>query len=470
MRKLISTFCFAVLAFNFADGAAFLNDYVDSTNGASIAAGFVPDSSRVIVGEPLFLTFVASNRTDKPFEFCRVNTEIFSFTATNAAGIPVKQSFFHAMDGNGFDSKVTVEPHKVFAARLFLNSWFEFNEPGDYTVTCRCKFGRCFTRTNSFESFDQPIITVFKMTVLPSDSKHVTEIINHWAKAVETNGPLDEAAQALAEFNDPRIIPPLATLVNKNANNYVAVNALARFTNDAAADALAVVLKNGEDYEAGVAKAAIVKSKQADRIVNLFLPEFKNADAQIRIRNARAASWTGSEFAFAPLCALLNDETNIVRYGAAEAIGRLGGAYSFVVLTNCLTNSDFGLRIAAIKGLLALGKPLQAQWVVPIICAARNNDDANFRHYFDAIDVSHLYGGHQAALILVRCLDFDNPSVKDWYNSYLLQYIGAHWEPSYYHYYRWRHDPNRDGTDDELATNRQILSELKTWLEKQSQK
>ncbi len=37
------------------------------------------------------------------------------------------------------------------------------------------------------------------------------------------------------------------------------------------------------------------------------------------------------------------------------------------------------------------------------------------------------------------------------------------------HYYQWHHDPNRDGTDEELADNRRILSELKAWLDQQGQ-
>jgi hypothetical protein len=463
-RIILVLFCLTLIrTVGWAEDASFLQNY--TTNNVSLVAGFVPDASRVIVGEPLFLTFVVSNRAEMPFQFCRVNTEIFSFTATNTSGKSARNPFLHMMDGNGFVSSVKVDSGKPFVCRLFLNGWCEFDEPGDYTVTCRCKLGGCFTQTNSFGALEQPIVTVFKLTVLPSNPKRIAEIINEWATVIETNGPLGEAAQALAEFNDPRIIPPLAALVEKDANNYVAVNALARFTNAAAADALAVVLKSGEDYEAGVARTAITKSHQADRIARSFLPGLTSAEANVRIQNARAMGWAGSEVGFAPLCALLKDETNTVRYAAAEAIGRLGDVRSFAVLTNLLNDSDFHLRLAAVKGLIALNRPFQANWLTPIIHAGRNNE-ANFRTYNDAIVLMSISGGDQAAAGLVSCLDFDNPSVKDWYNFYLLQYIGANWEPKYYHYYKWHHDPNRDGTEEELAENRQILSELKAWLEK----
>ncbi len=463
MRTYLCSFLVSIATLASAEDGAFLRSY--TTNQISIIAGFVPDASRIIVGEPLFLTFVASNRAEMPFQFCRVNTEIFTITATNASGISARH-LFHGLDGNGFVSTVTVNSGKAFTTRLFLNAWCEFDEPGDYMVTCRCKFGRCFTQTNSFDPFDQAIVTVFKLTILPVDPKRVTEIINTWGNVVKTNGSLGEAAQALAEFNDPRIIPPLTALVAKDANNYIAVNALARFTNDVAADALAVVLKSGEDYEAGIARDAIRKSHQADRIACLFLSGLTNAEANVRIQNARALGWTGSELSFTPLCALLQDETNTMRYTAAESIGRLGDARSFVVLTNLLKDSDYHLRLAAVRGLVALNHPFQVDWLTPVIRAAHNNE-ANFRTYDEAIVLLAISGGEQAASGLVSCLDFDNPSVKDWYNFYLLQYIENYDGLKYY--YKWHHDANRDGTEEELAENRQILSELKAWLEKHKQ-
>jgi len=459
MKTYFCSLMLSVATLCFADDAVLLQNY--TTNKVSLVAGFVPDASRVIVGEPLFLTFVVSNRAEIPFQFCRVNTEIFFFTATNTSGKSARNPFLHMMDGNGFVSSIKVDSGKPFTCRLFLNGWCEFDEPGDYTVTCRCKFGRCFTQTNSFDSLVQPIVTVFKLTVLPSNPKRIAGIIHEWGQVVETNGSLNEAAQALAEFNDSRIISPLAALVEKDANNYFAINALARFTNDAAVDALAVVLKSGEDYEAGVAKTAITKANQTGRVARSFLPELTNADANIRIQNARALGWTGSELAFDPLCALLQDETNTVRYVAAEAIGRLGDACSFAVLTNCLSDSDFALRVAAVNGLRALGLSVKPAWVKPMILSGSEN----VRTYYEAIDLLRMYGGDQAAPALASCLHFDDPSVRHPYNMRLMDAI--EFSPNGPKYsYKWTCDQNRDGTEAELAENRQILSELKVWLEK----
>lgn len=460
MKRSLLGFLLSIAAASLAEGATFLQDYTNSTDGISLTAGFMPDATRIMVGEPLFLTFVVSNRADRPFQFSHVRNEIFTVTATHATGLPVKSRYF-GLDGNGFMTLETVPPGKAYTCRIFLNERCVFDQPGDYTVTCRCDFGLFSNRTNPPV---KPVVTVFPLKVLPADPQHVADIIGLWAHLIETNGALQEAALALAEINDPRTIPPLAALVAKNSGNYVAVNALARFTNDAAADALTVVLRQGEDYVAGVAGTALRKSHQNDRAARALLSALTNAEPNLRIEGARAVSWTGSELAFAPLCSLLQDASHSVRYAAAEAIGRLGHADSLGVLTHCLSNSDFALRIAAVKGLRALGQPLQAQWLKPIILSGGEN----VRTYYEAIDLLRLYGGDQAAPGLASCVNFDDPSVRHPHNMRMM--LAIEFSPNGpKHYYQWHHDPNRDGTDQELADNRQILSDLKAWLDQQKQ-
>jgi hypothetical protein len=367
--------------------------------------------------------------------------------------------------GDGGGTSITVMHNKAYNERVLVNNWCGFDQPGEYTVTCRYVFPN-YPVGNEFLS--PPVVTIFKLTVLPTDPKRVTEIIEAWGRVVETNGSLHEAAQALAEIKDQRTIPYLAVLVMRGPDiNYIAADALARFTNNlAAADALTSALKNGDEfniYVPQIASTALRNFHRTDRAAHTLLPGLTNSDENIRIQTARAVSWTGAKLAFDPLCSLLHDESNSVRYVAAQAIGRLGDARSFAVLTNLLMDSDYFLRLAAVKGLVALDRPFQADWLTPIIRAAHNNE-ANFRAYHEAIVQMTLSRSDQVASGLVSCLDFDNPSVKDWYNFYLLQYIEDHDGLKYY--YKWHHDANRDGTEEELSENRQILSELKAWLEK----
>ncbi len=449
-----------IITLSLAEGATFLCDYANPTNGVSLTAGFTPDASRIIVGEPLFLTFMASNRGKQPFQFFHVRNEIFAITATDVDGKSVR-GHYYGLDGNGPVSRENVPPGKNYTCRIFLNERCVFDQPGDYTVTCRCDFESFLNRSNSL---GKPIITTFTLTVLPADPKRMTEIIETWGRVVETNGAPQEAAMALAAINDPRIIPPLAALVAKSPDNDIAVDALARYTNSEAADALTVVLKHGEDFVAGIAGTALRKSQQNDRAARTLLPGLTNPDADVRIQTARAMGWTGSELVFAPLCSLLQDKSNSVRYAAAQAVGRLGDTRSFGVLTNCLGSSDFALRIAAVNGLRALGRPVDPAWVKPMILSGGEN----IRTYYDAIDLLRMYGGDQAAPGLASCLHFDDPSVRHSYNFRLM--LALEYSPNGpKYYYKWHHDPNRDGTEEELADNRRILSELKAWFDKQKQ-
>lgn len=459
MKEHLCGWLLFVAALNLAaEDHGYLRDYANTTNGVSLTAGFIPDASRIVLGEPLFLTFVLSNRAAQPFQFSQVRTEIFTITATNAAGAPARDLHNHMMDGNGFGREVVVPPGQVHTQRLF-NDWCGFDAPGEYNVTCSC-----FGWFQNQSKLGRPIVTTFKLTVLPADPKRLTEIIDAWAQAVQTNGPLYEVAQALTSIHDPRTIPSLALLVTKDSQvNYLAVRALARFTNElAAADALTLALKTGEDYVAQIAGKALRDFHQADRAALSLLPALTHPDAHVRIQTARAVSWTGSEHAFAPLCTLLDDTTNTVRYAAAEAIGRLGDARSFAVLTNCLSHADFALRLAAVRGLLALGRPLQPAWVTPMILGGGEN----VRTFYDAIDLLRLRGGDKAAPGLASCLRFDDPSVRHGYNFRLI--LALEFSPNGpKHYYQWHHDPNRDGTEQELADNRKILTEIKSWLDKQ---
>ena len=453
VKTCLSGFLLVMSALGLAEAATYLNDY--ETNQVALTAGFIPDTTRIIVGEPFFLTFVLSNRAAQPFQFQHVRTEIFHITATNAAGAPARNLQYHMMDGNGFSSSVNVLPGKTHSQRIF-NDWCAFDQPGDYTVTCRCQFWHF---TNRAYALDQPIVTRFNLTVLPSESNRLAEVIAAWGSSMETNGSREESVQALAAIPDPRTIPYLAAAVAKSPD-YIAVHALARFTNEAAADALTVALQTGEDYVAQNAGNALCRMGQSDRAARRLLPDLTNADAAVRRQTARALSWTGSELAFAPLCARLESDTNFVRYAAAEAVGQLGDPRSFAVLTNCLSDSDFALRLAAVKGLRALGKPMRAAWLTPIILAGGEN----IRTFYDAIDLLRIFGGDQAAPGLASCLHFDDPSVRHGYNMRLV--LALEFSPNGpKYYYKWHHDPNRDGTSQELADNRQILLELKAWHE-----
>lgn len=422
-----------------------------------LTAGFIPDSKEVILGEPLFVTFVISNREDRAFHFSHVRNEIFSITASNAIGLPVKNIFL-GFEGNGFASKVTLPPSKDHRMRLFLNERCQFAQPGDYRVTCRCHFSHDLSYSNAI---NQAITTTFTLRINPANPGRISELIETWGQSVLTNGPPEEAVKALSEFNDARTIPYLAVLVtNRSHVSYLAVTALSRYTTEPKAfEALTLALKTCEDYVAETAGKALRTAHQADQAALEFLPGLTHREARLRIQTAKSISWTGSELALNPLCGLLSDSSNAVRYAAAQAIGQLGVTNSYTILTNCLSDADFTLRIAAVRGLIASGRQVEPEWVKPMILGGGEN----IRTYYDAIDLLRIYGDNQAAPGLASCIHFDDPSVRHSHNFRVI--LALEFSPNGpKHYYKWHHDPNRDGTEQELADNRKILAELKEWL------
>ena len=196
MKRCLAGLLFWLATVALSEGAVLLGEY--STNGISISAGFIPDSTEIILREPMFVTFVISNRAAQPFHFSHVRNEIFTINATNAAGEPVKSAYW-GMDGNGFVSEVTVPSGQTYAMRIFLNERCRFEQPGEYAVNCRCNFWHHPPGSNYLS---RPIVTVFTVSVRANYAARVTELIAAWGHSLLTNGSPLEAGQALAEFND----------------------------------------------------------------------------------------------------------------------------------------------------------------------------------------------------------------------------------------------------------------------------
>jgi len=122
-----------------------------------------------------------------------------------------------------------------------------------------------------------------------------------------------------------------------------------------------------------------------------------------------------------------------------------------------------GMRVAVVKGLLGLGDPLDVNWLTPVI---RASADLGGESFHDAIRLIRLHGGKDAARALVSCLEFDDPALRNHYNSYLIS--GIEFSPGGPKYSRQYHGPpNVELTPQEIKENRKILEELRTWLQEQ---
>lgn len=165
--------------------------------------------------------------------------------------------------------------------------------------------------------------------------------------------------------------------------------------------------------------------------------------------------------AYDALAAALQDHDPKVRHAAAEALGSLSDPAAVEILKTHATGMDMAMRVAAVKGLVALKAPFDPEWLTVVIRGAANVNDQNFH---EAIRLIRLYAPNDAKRALAACVKFDDPSPRTSYNMFLLLAIDA--GPQGY-YSRFYSDPNTDGTPEQIENNRKVLAGLKQWLEKQ---
>ncbi len=465
--------------------------------GIAIEAGFVPDESQIILGQPLFITFTVINRTDKPFTFFvggdnrgSVRPNSFHITAVDAQGQAVTDPYSYRHFGGHWRS-IALKTAQCYTERLYLGYWCAFEKPGVYAVTCKRileNHGRGPTRSAV------PIVTHFKLRIAPFDPGSMRKIIEglgnkllheHKQPAFEPKPDVDfklqreqfknllkerkqktyEAALSLAAIPDEQVIPYLAVVAQDTRHNepamLAAISGLAQFSSNEAADILIEGLRHTGNSVRDPSAHALRKMKRLDRAVMLFLKELAADSPMTRAVACRALGSTKDQRALAPLIKSLNDEDVTVRRAAASALGPLGYKKAIRPLRKHTKADDMTIRVATARSLQLLGEPLQPEWLTPVL---RTSTDINNQNFHEAIRLIRLYGGERAAPALISCLNFDDPSPKNSHNMFLI--LAIHHSPGGpQYYYKFHSDPNTDGTPEQIEENRKILAELRKWLQ-----
>jgi HEAT repeat protein len=442
-----------------------------------LEAGFIPDARTIYLDQPMFITFTVKTRTASFFSFDvggdyrgspRANS--FRITAVGADGKEVRDPTGYNHFGGMVQTR-SVSIEKIYAERLFLPLWCAFEKPGDYTVTCRRTLG----------TFREPrppkamIESVFTLKVVPFDAVKQRVLIAELGRKVREGkeSELPEATRALAFIRDEQVIPHLVASLTKGdyRTHALAIDGLKNFTTDAAVDGLVFALNNRDHYVAGRAAEALQVLGGITRAVDTLLPKLADKNPMVRAQAARALGWTKSPRASGPLAKLLTDtecsgkDNEPGAYSAARALGQLLDPRADEMLRTCMNSPDYRLRVAAAQGMELARRPIEPEWLTPIL----RERDARQREFHEAIRLLRLYGGPKAARAMVECIDFDNPHTNSPRTMWLL--LGAEYAtggPKYY--YKWKSDPNRTGSEEEMASNRQVLAELKAWLKEQNSK
>lgn len=118
------------------------------------------------------------------------------------------------------------------------------------------------------------------------------------------------------------------------------------------------------------------------------------------------------------------------------------------------------VRLAAVNRLRAHKESIQAEWLTSII---RKADAINPNPAFhEAIRLLETYGGSEAGRALAGCLDLNDPRVDHAYNMSIIRALDqTRRAPKLCR--EWHYDPERRGTESELAVNQNILDAIYNW-------
>ena len=439
--------------------------------GLTIEAGFLPDQTEIILGQPSFVTFSVTNRGDRPYRFDvggdnrgSVRHNNFRITAVDAQGRPVKDP--HSYNNFGGPAwEITLKPGESHTERLYLGHWLAPDRTGTYTVTCRRTLDDFGPPPRQPEA---PIATRFELKVIPYNRAAMQQVIARFGKDVRTGDEqtLRDATLALADIDDPEVIAHLAASLSRGdfQNRIPAVKGLARFSTDAAGDALREALKDPDHAVREAAGWALRETKQVARVVKTLIRKLGDQSPEVRRTAATALGQTGSAAALDPLIEALDDSDSAVRQAAAVTLGELGDERATEPLQRRLRHSDRVLRVAAADGLRRLTGKLDPKWLTPVI---RETTDINDQTFHESIRLIRVYADTAAAPALIGCLRFDDASLKGHHNFFLILAI-HHARNGPDCYYRWKHDPNIEGTPKQIENNRKILEELKQWAAERS--
>ena len=432
--------------------------------GVTIESGFIPYKTTLVWGEPLYVTFMVRNTSDKPFRFSIGGIgpgllprehPLLKITVLDAEGrlLPDPEGPRFAGRSGGLGE---VHPGMSYTERVQLDHYRAFSGAGTYRVTCRFEFEGDLGPESEPKGAAE---TTFEMTILPHTDANVRRVIDELVQRSRqsTGHPLAETVETLCSFAGEEVVPPLAQMVKDGDSQHraAALRGLGRFTGDDAVLTATEALQDPAE-EVRIAAAGALGNMKTDAAVEALAAAFPEESAPVAAAVLRAMGETRSAKVFRILVGSLAHKDGRLRRAAADGLVSFGGDDAVAALKACLDDDDMDFREFVILRLVETGleQPLDPQWFVPVIRSRRNPGAAP--------RLLRLYAGEKAVPTLLGCMDFDDPFIRDYYN-YELVYSQAYCQGGLK--IPWISDLNRDGTPEEIEQNRRTLKIIKAWVE-----
>lgn len=213
---------------------------------AQIEVTLVPDQAEICLGEPLHLTFLVKNNSDRnlrlsvggDYQNGLGRPDSFTLVVKNEAGAIVpKREAPENMGGIGFHAKVPALGSYRF--RLFVPHWAIIKEPGVYEITAKRVLNFYTEADEKFGGF--PVEARTHVKVAPEDREKLGQVIA--AREAKIMAPRQEAREEwteLLEMTDERVIPILSKSLEKDdySVKFQALSGLAKFNTDEALEGL----------------------------------------------------------------------------------------------------------------------------------------------------------------------------------------------------------------------------------------
>ena len=325
------------------------------------AAGFAPEKSEFTLGDSIYLEFNLTN-TGSNTIFLSIDSLHWGVTgcrieALDASGNKVPDEYG---DGHFIIDTVVgmteIKPGSVYVDRFYLPTFIKFKQPGEYTVLARRGLGfvnisetNRLTRDGSFQSGDGL----------------------NW---VDTYSPMT---------TDGRFDESFISVLAPSSSSYAVSNRFKLTVLPADKERL---LKRVEEMLAkldGIGARDPVAKTNGPRALDKL-------------------DWETEKSAW------LVGQDNVDLAWAVRVLSDIGDRRIIPELKQHLNDNSMKVRFACVKVLCALGEPLRAEWIVPIIKSRQwglEDDPEQF-----VAD----HGGPEATNILSMCLD-RNPSLDGAY-------------------------------------------------------
>lgn len=230
--------------------------------------------SNITFNEPVFVDFSVRNQHSESihFDLGHNRKSHFEFTISEPNG-----SVVHAPrlseEGLGLLGKVTLQPNEKYTQRLVINEWYQFPEPGDYTINVKLASPIV---TQSGAMIEPEPSGSLSLHIAPRNLERLRQVCQNLYRRASRSSTVEkktEATLALSHVRDPIAVSYLEKgLSNGRLSWQYAIPGLARIANAEAIDVLIAVMQKN-DPESGSALARFVLSELKEKIQDAGLKD-----------------------------------------------------------------------------------------------------------------------------------------------------------------------------------------------------